>query len=933
MNVQGERAPAQASASPDVRSRFVPAAVVAASVLVPVTIILTTGLFGRTVSSWVSNLGLVAVSMWAAISCGRAARRASGPQRWGWALIAIGVGGWGFGNAVWSWYELARGVEVPFPSLADVGYLMFPVGGITGLVVFARGAGIPLGVQQVIDGTLLLAALILVSWFRVFGAVVDTYEGAFTTSIALAYPVTDVLMITMVALLVRRYPLEWRALAILGAGFAAFAAADSEFAWEVAAGTYATGSVVDVGWFLGVTLIGLAPFALVAPAGPPHRPLLETRGPGILPAAFLGAALAYHSLADALGYRARGGVELWASMIVLAVVGRQLLLIRRNVGLAGEVVVNEERLRHQALHDALTGLPNRRALDERLSAAVASGDGGTLAFVDLDRFKDANDAYGHDIGDQILRAAAERLASSIREQDFLARIGGDEFAILWPANHVSGAVLARRVVDAFVAPLVVGGMRVSTSASVGFVPLSASVDARELLRFADLAMYAAKGAGGGRATPFDLEMSVSLIRRTLIETEILGGLQRGEFMLYFQPFADLGSGDVAGFEALIRWRHISRGMLQPSEFVPIAERAGSIHMLGTWILHEACEQAMAWQRARPDARPLPVSVNVSARQLEDDRFEQVVRGALMRSGLEPGLLRLEITETAIMTAPERAAQILTSLRRLGVQLSIDDFGTGYASLQYLSRLPVTEIKIDRSFIDGLGEDVEDTTIVAAVIGLAHSLRLEVVAEGVETEQQFNLLRDMGCHRAQGYLMSKPVPAADVVALHERRWVPSDVRAAEPVFAPVPATPGFSAQGPPHVPPALAEEGGDGRSPTRYRVILADDDADDRMLVRMQLEAEGSFDVVAEAADGETAIDLIAARQPHLVVLDLAMPRLDGLAALPRILMAAPGTKVVFLSGYVTPHAVDRAMSLGAVAFYKKGTQHLAGELRRALGRT
>jgi diguanylate cyclase (GGDEF)-like protein len=424
------------------------------------------------------------------------------------------------------------------------------------------------------------------------------------------------------------------------------------------------------------------------------------------------------------------------------------------------------QLERSALHDGLTGLANRSQLVLRLAALdPARLLTSALVFLDLDNFKDVNDTHGDAEGDELLRTAAARMRSCIRPGDLLARLGGDEFAVLLEGTDVQAAEdLARRAVETMNVPFTVAGQMCHVTASVGVaVGTDAIVNPQVLLRSADLAMYEAKSRGKGRFVRFDVAMSDALTLRTRTESELRQAIEHDELVLHYQPIMDLSSGEMAGVEALVRWQHPVRGLLGPNEFVPLAERTGAIVALGAWVLGSACRQAAAWHEARLDQNPLVVSVNVSARQLDEPTFVVTVAQILADTGLDPACLCLEVTETAVMSNPAGVQQAGQALRDLGVQLSIDDFGTGYASLTYLRRLHASDLKIDRSFVDGLGHELDDTTIVTAVIGLAHAMGLSVTAEGVETTEQLKILRDMGCQKAQGFLMCRPAPADQLTA--------------------------------------------------------------------------------------------------------------------------------------------------------------------------
>jgi len=413
------------------------------------------------------------------------------------------------------------------------------------------------------------------------------------------------------------------------------------------------------------------------------------------------------------------------------------------------------------LRDGLTGLANRSQLIVALAALDATRLlTSALVFVDLDDFKDVNDTYGDAEGDELLRTAAARMRSCIRPGDLLARLGGDEFAVLLEGADIDASEdLARRAVEAMSVPFTVGGQLCHVTASVGVAVGTADIiNPQVLLRSADLAMYEAKARGKGRFVRFDVTMSDALTLRTRTEGELRQAIENDELVLHYQPIMDVGSGDMAGVEALVRWQHPVRGLLGPDEFIPLAERTGAIVALGAWVLGTACRQGATWQASRPGEKPLVISVNVSARQLDEPSFVVTVSQILADTGLDPMSLCLEVTETAVMSNPAGVQQAGQALRDLGVRLSIDDFGTGYASLTYLRRLQACELKIDRSFVDGLGHELDDTAIVTAVIGLAQAMGLSVTAEGVETTEQLGILRDLGCQKAQGNLMCRPVPA-------------------------------------------------------------------------------------------------------------------------------------------------------------------------------
>jgi len=424
-----------------------------------------------------------------------------------------------------------------------------------------------------------------------------------------------------------------------------------------------------------------------------------------------------------------------------------------------------ERLTHAATHDGLTELPNRAALVERLDELLAGAEVGQVSvlFIDLDNFKVVNDSLGHGVGDELLRQVAGRLRHVMRDTDRLARFGGDEF-VVFVDGGVDPAVVAERLRRAVQQPVFVGEHELVVTASIGFaVNAGDDLTADELLRDADAAMYRAKAAGRDRVEAFTEATRAASVAALQTSSELRHGLERGEVVPYFQPIVDLDGGHVVGFEVLARWLHPERGLLVPAQFLPMAEESGLIVELGSRVLRDSLAQLAHWRAGGLRFASCSLSVNVATQQLVDGRFLAIVHDALGETGIDADSLWLEITETALMADTSAAGRALRDLRGLGVHLSVDDFGTGYSSLTYLKRFPVEAIKVDRSFVTGLGLEADDTSIVEAVVRLGHSLGLSVVAEGVETPLQLNRLRDLGCDRGQGYLFGRPRPAGITAA--------------------------------------------------------------------------------------------------------------------------------------------------------------------------
>ncbi len=426
--------------------------------------------------------------------------------------------------------------------------------------------------------------------------------------------------------------------------------------------------------------------------------------------------------------------------------------------------LNEE----QAFRDSLTRLPNRALFQDRVSHALARAERrpGALAvlFIDLDGFKDVNDSLGHGIGDQLLCLVAERLRGCMRPADTAARLGGDEFAVLLEdiKSPDDAAKVADRVLGALASPFVVAGRDTMVGASIGIALNSRLDDTDSLLRSADVAMYSVKSSGRARYDFYATEMLATVVERVEVGQQLRRATDKGEFALFYQPMVEMATGQVRGVEALLRWNHPTRGLLAPGDFLDVAEETGTIVAIGDWVLRSACEQVRAWNQQRPHS-PLRVSVNLSPTQVLQPGIVNLVAEALTASGLDPALLVLELTEAVMVQDTELAATRLRQLKELGVYLAIDDFGTGYSSLSYLRRLPFDIIKIDKGFIDGVTGGATESALTSAILNLAATLELATVAEGVEEASQAEVLRQLGCRFAQGYLFSPPLPVGEIDA--------------------------------------------------------------------------------------------------------------------------------------------------------------------------
>ena len=418
----------------------------------------------------------------------------------------------------------------------------------------------------------------------------------------------------------------------------------------------------------------------------------------------------------------------------------------------------QEQLAHQAFHDPLTGLANRALLRERLQHALArvvrSREPLAVMFIDLDEFKAVNDSMGHDVGDELLKRVADRLRESVRPADTIARLGGDEFAILLEGMFSAAEAprVAERIIRTFTAPFELDGHPISIGASIGLALKDAKEGTEELLGNADVAMYAAKARGRGCYEVYRPELRLARTERIRRELDLQSAVARREFVVEYQPIVDMATGRMSGAEALLRWSHPTRGMIPPADFVELAEETGLIVPLGRWVLREACRQGASWKKAHPDAAPLKVSVNLSVRQFQEPDLVEQVAETLEVTGFPAQDLVLEITESVFLNDSPATLATIQGLKALGATIAIDDFGTGYSSLSYLRTFPIDMLKIDRSFIDGIDRGVEDAALARAIVQIGENLNLRIVAEGIETHEQLQEVRRLGCHEGQGFFL-------------------------------------------------------------------------------------------------------------------------------------------------------------------------------------
>ncbi len=475
---------------------------------------------------------------------------------------------------------------------------------------------------------------------------------------------------------------------------------------------------------------------------------------------------------EVMGVRKNGAsfpLELTASEV--RVEARRLYIASaRDITARKEV---EQHIMYLANHDALTGLPNRNLLQDRIRQAVAqarrSKERGAVLFIDLDQFKTINDSLGHDVGDLLLKAVAERLVSGLRSEDTVARQGGDEFIVVLPrvTNAQDAGTVAQELLDAIAPPYQVKGNELHAGASIGIAIFpDDGEDGDTLLKNSDTAMYHAKEAGRNNYQFFTPGMNQLAAERQSLGTCLRHALARNELLLHFQPMVDMTSGKLMGLEVLLRWQHPEQGLIPPLKFIPLAEETGLIVPIGEWVLKTACLQLKAWQEQGYEVPRL--AINLSTRQFRQKALPETIARILDETGVEARFVELEITESILMDNTGEAVETLRKLNDMGLEISIDDFGTGYSSLSYLKRFPIDKLKIDRSFVQDIATDPDDAAIVTAIIALAHSLQMKVIAEGVEEAAQLVFLSRQGCDQYQGYYFSKPLPAAEVVTKLQRR---------------------------------------------------------------------------------------------------------------------------------------------------------------------
>ena len=711
----------------------------------------------------------VLMAVFAVAAGARVVVRSCGPTRKAWALLATSSASWAVGDLVWMFHELAGHDPLRRSMMVGAFSVLSGVLSLAGLLTMPSAPpGRASRLKLVLDGMVVATALLLASWVLVIGRAytASNLDDALRAR-AIAYPMLDVVTLTVVVLVTARARGRWVVpLLLVSAGLAVRSSVDTVLFGRALTDNTTSLPSVDLFWMLAFGLTGVAALYPVDTASGRLRAdqRARRRAPVVrvlLPYVPVVGALVVSASAG-LGPRPAATISM-AGVLVVLLLARQAVTSLENARLAATLV-------HHAYHDALTGLANRALFGDRLREALQRTGPGRAPIVavlllDMDGFKAVNDSLGHAAGDRLLAVVASRLRAAAPSDAVVARLGGDEFGVLVESEDAGpgqGMRVASRLLEALTAPIPFEGRGVPVSASIGVAEWTRTGPPPEdLLRDADVAMYGAKAAGKSGIRMFEPGMRRVVMARAQLEAELRHALERDEFVLRFQPIVHLVTRAAYAAEVLVRWQHPRRGLLSPAAFVPMAAQAGLLDAIDRWVLGEACRAAARWQRLRPG---FGISVNVAAGQFARTDLVGTVADALEASGLPPESLTLELTETALVEDAEATIARLSSLGGIGVKVAIDDFGTGYSALAYLRRLPVDAIKIDRSFVVGLGQDSEATALVEAILGLARTFGLRVVAEGVETERQLDRLRSMGCQRGQGFLFAKPLPADELTRL-------------------------------------------------------------------------------------------------------------------------------------------------------------------------
>ncbi|UWZ60144.1 EAL domain-containing protein [Dactylosporangium aurantiacum] len=670
------------------------------------------------------------------------------PALWYW--FAGGLGMLILGDVTWAVHQHVLG-RTPFPSLADVCYLGANPLLAAGLWLLMRRHG--RDVAGLIDASIAAAGAGLLFWVFLMRPVAEAADLPLPARLcSLAYPSADVLLLVLLARLLAGRAAKTAGFRLLAAGMTLMFGTDVAYSL-VSAHDIVAGGYLVAGRLLSYVCLGAAALhpsmrELDEPTGAPDTALSRRRLTVLAVTSLIAPALL-------LVQGALGGDIDWLAIGLVSVVVF-LLVVVRIAGLVGKVQDQADQLSELVMRDDLTGLPNRRYLEELIRDELDAGAAPPqVAFIDLDDFKRINDGLGHAVGDQLLTAVGKRLCGALRPGDVVARLGGDEFAVLMPATGAAAAdAMVAELAAALQDPVFAGDQHLLVQASIGVTDAAGTRDPFEVLRRADVAMYAAK-EDKARQQRFRPELDERASAHAQLGAQLREALDQGQFQLVYQPIVALPHGRIVGVEALIRWHHPTLGFMSPADFIPVAEQNGQIVELGAWILLEACSQGAAWLTTLGDAAPGKVSVNVSARQLAEPDFPEVVAAVLAATGFPADRLAIEVTETAVFGGG-RAIEALDAVHQLGVRIALDDFGTGHSSLGLLQTCPVDILKVDKSFVDDITMAGRHSVIATALINVSDGLNLDAIAEGVETAEQARELYRLGYRFAQGYHFGRPV---------------------------------------------------------------------------------------------------------------------------------------------------------------------------------
>ncbi len=698
--------------------------------------------------------------------------------RAGWYLLAAAPPLGGLGMSLRRPLAEAHGAVLPLlPDAVTIVAYLLVIAGLCTFLRVRRGAG----TDRALDGGLMAVAALLLSWTVIIRPVLaDAEMPGVWKVINGTYPTISVTILFLGALLAMSEVKGLVAFWALALAWVGLITGDLIYALASVGTLTLPLWVANCAYCAFYGLLGAAALhpsmvSLGRPAPKRVRGYRSSRFVAVSVALLVPAAVMAFSPPASLSGQTISGT-------LVALLG--ILVLARTTGAVNRHATSEERLENQANSDPLTGLPNRlrltRFVEEALSRAHRTGRGVGVLFMDLDQFKTVNDNWGHETGDELLIVVAKRLSAAVRSGELVARVGGDEFIIVCEdvPDPAAAMEVGRRLLAQFEAPVALRSADISITTSVGVTfarPRKHPATAEDLLREADTAMYRGKAGGGDDAVLFDESMRTEIAERISLEGSLRSALERSELQMHYQPIVDLRTGATTGFEALMRWQHPDLGSVPPDRFIPVAEETGLIVKLGRWAIAESVAQLALWHGEFN--RALTMSVNLSARQIRDPELVATVRGALATNGVPGSALCLEVTETTLMENVDATTATIAALKGLGLLLSADDFGTGYSSLAYLRQYPFDEVKVDRSFVDGLGSGGDDDVIVGAVLSMATALSLSTVAEGVETSTQRERLLELGAHRAQGWLFCPALPSAQATARLRRVPEPRDAQQA------------------------------------------------------------------------------------------------------------------------------------------------------------